>query len=80
MYSHTLLTTSPRAIVPSPTTAASSGDGCSGCCKAFGFRPAFGFSTRVPCGGASSFVAALVAALVVAALVVGALVIGAPQG
>ena len=55
MYSHTLLTTSPRAIVPSPTTAARSGDGCNGCCRALGLLPALGFSTFVPFGGVLPF-------------------------
>src|SRR4051794_25656713 len=35
MYSHTLLTTSPRGSGPGPTTAASASDGCSGRCNAF---------------------------------------------
>src|SRR3954447_37516 len=49
MHSQTLLTTSPLANFPPPTTAASSSEGCSGCCKAFGL-PGFGFSTVVPFG------------------------------
>src|SRR4051812_44211010 len=35
MYSHTLLTTSPRGSGPGPTTAASASEGCSGRCNAF---------------------------------------------
>src|SRR3954469_5606758 len=35
MYSHTLLTTSPRGSGSGPTTAASASDGCSGRCSAF---------------------------------------------
>src|ERR1700727_2432809 len=37
MYSQIFLTTSPRANLPDPTTAASSADGCRGCWRAFGF-------------------------------------------
>src|SRR5215213_11634487 len=37
MYSHTLLTTSPRGRGLDPTTAASSFDGCKGFCSALGF-------------------------------------------
>src|SRR3712207_120695 len=40
MYSHTLLTTSPRGKGPEPTTAASSFEGCKGFCSALGFLPA----------------------------------------
>src|SRR4051812_11495576 len=50
MYSHTLLTTSPRGSGPAPTTALSSSDGFRGFCSAFGLPPSafaagfFGFS------------------------------------
>src|SRR4051794_8375728 len=40
MYSHTLLTTSPRGRESAPTTSASSAEGFRGCCSAFGFDPA----------------------------------------
>src|ERR671916_2046009 len=43
MYSHTLLTTSPRGSGPGPTTAASSSDGLNGCCSAFGLPPPVAF-------------------------------------
>jgi hypothetical protein len=39
MYAQTLLTTSPRGRGSGPTTAASSAEGRSGCCSAFGFLP-----------------------------------------
>src|SRR3954452_5864993 len=39
MYSQTLRTTSPRGNGPAPTTAASSLDGCNGCCSPLGFWP-----------------------------------------
>src|SRR4051794_7232873 len=39
MYSQTLRTTSPRGRGPEPITAASSLDGCSGCCSPLGFWP-----------------------------------------
>src|SRR4051812_33080645 len=43
MYSQTLRTTSPRGKGPGPTTAASSLDGCSGCCSPLGLPPALFF-------------------------------------
>src|SRR4051812_41692227 len=39
MYSQTLRTTSPRARGPGPITAASSFEGCNGCCSPVGFWP-----------------------------------------
>src|SRR4051794_22794884 len=43
MYSHTLLTTSPRGRGPDPTTAASASEGCSVFCKAFPLPPPLAF-------------------------------------
>src|SRR3954454_4446202 len=43
MYSQTLRTTSPRGRGPEPITAASSLDGCSGCCSPLGLPPVLFF-------------------------------------
>src|SRR4051812_21360287 len=48
MYSQTLRTTSPRGKGPGPTTAASSLDGCSGCCSPLGLPSALFFDPVGP--------------------------------